>query len=109
MGIFVTNNSGHELVDAWNGKQFIFPVGGTIEIDEIVARHIFGYGADDKINNLVRLGWVHTNTDIPNAIERLGKFMFSTENKPSRSLDPASNTDAPVSDGGGKRAKQSTK
>ena len=48
MTIFVTNNSDKSLRDGFGGVFYDFPVGKTVEIPEEVARHVFGYGDDDK-------------------------------------------------------------
>ena len=77
--LFVRNNGDDALVDAFNGTSFEFAPGKEVEIPEIAAKHIFGYGEDDKEPYLVRLGWMKMNTDFPIAMERLGKFSFSRE------------------------------
>ena len=77
--LFVRNNGDHQLVDSFNGTTYDFAVGKEVEIPETAAKHIFGYGDDNKEPYLVRLGWMKMNTDYPVAMERLGKFSFSRE------------------------------
>ena len=77
--IFVRNNGSNPLVDGFNGVTYNFACGEEVEIPEVAAKHIFGYGDDNKEPYLVRLGWMKMNTDFPIAMERLGKFSFSRE------------------------------
>ena len=46
--IFVTNRSDKKLKDGYAGVFYSFPKDETVEIPEDVARHIFGYGDDNK-------------------------------------------------------------
>jgi hypothetical protein len=77
--VFVRNNGDQTFSDAHNGVVFDFVPGVEIQISEVAAKHIFGYGDDDKEPYLVRLGWMKMNTDFPLAMEKLGKFSFSRE------------------------------
>ena len=77
--LFVCNNGDNPLVDSFNGVSYNFACGKEVEIPEVAAKHIFGYGDDNKEPYLVRLGWMKMNTDFPLAMERLGKFSFSRE------------------------------
>lgn len=77
--LFVRNNGDDSFVDSFDGIAYQIAPGKEVEIPEIAAKHIFGYGDDDKEPYLVRLGWMKMNTDMPVAMERLGKFSFSRE------------------------------
>ena len=77
--IFVRNNGDNPLVDAFDGVTYDFACGKEVEIPEVAAKHIFGYGDDNKEPYLVRLGWMKMNTDYPIAMERLATFSFSRE------------------------------
>jgi hypothetical protein len=77
--LFVCNNGDNSLVDAFNGVTYDFACGKEVEIPQVAAKHIFGYGDDNKEPYLVRLGWMKMSTDYPMAMERLGKFSFSRE------------------------------
>ena len=77
--VFVRNNGDQPFSDALNGVVYNFAPGVEIEIPEVAAKHIFGYGDDNKEPYLVRLGWMKMNTDFPVAMEKLGKFSFSRE------------------------------
>ena len=88
MAIVVVNKSDQEFADRFNGCDYVFPVGKKVLVDEEVARHIFGFGADDKTPYLARLGWIRSNGDYPAAMELLGKFSFSSFD-PYAQLDEA--------------------
>lgn len=77
--LFVRNNGDDGFVDSFDGSTYEIAPGKEVEIPEVAAKHIFGYGDDDKEPYLVRLGWMKMNTDMPVAMERLGKFSFSRE------------------------------
>ena len=87
--IFVTNNSDQDLKDGFGGVFYHFKKGSTTEIPEEVARHIFGYGDDDKQPYLARLGWAKTANDLDDGLARLSKWDLSTEPpKKNQSLSP---------------------
>jgi hypothetical protein len=77
--IFVRNNGSDKFSDGLDGTVYHFEPGKEVEIPEIAAKHIFGYGDDDKEQYFVRLGWMKMNTDLPRAKERLAEFSFSNE------------------------------
>ena len=76
--VWVTNTGDEFFVDHWDGKPYSFAPGKTVEIEEHIARHFFGYGLPDRVPNLARLGWTKTLNDVPAALERLNKFVVST-------------------------------
>ena len=79
MNVFVTNNSKQTLEDGYAGKRYVFQPGRTIEIPIDAAAHIFGYGRDDKIPHLVRLGWLRMSNEVDLAMKKLGEFSFREE------------------------------
>lgn len=79
--VWVTNSSDEFLVVHWGGKPISFPPGKTTELSKELAQIFLGYGLDDKVPALVRLGWTKISTDVPKAMERLNKFVIS-ENQP---------------------------
>jgi hypothetical protein len=87
--IFVTNKSDKELVDGYGGVKYTFAPHTTIEIPEEVARHVFGYGEEDKLPYLIRLGWIKSSNDFDTAMELLSKWELS-QHKPkmNQSLSP---------------------
>ena len=88
--VYVTNKWDKPLVDEYAFKPYTFPVNESVEIPVEVARHIFGYGSENKESVLARLGFARTKNDIPAGLEILEKFSI-TESKPvqDRSLSPA--------------------
>jgi hypothetical protein len=88
--VYVTNRSDKPLIDEYAFKPYKFPVNETVEIPVEVARHIFGYGSEDKEPFLARLGFAKTKNDIPAGLEILKKFDIAQEQPtPNRSLSPA--------------------
>lgn len=87
--VYVTNNSDKPLKDGFSGVQYEFPVGETVEIPEEVATHIFGYGVEDKIPYLTRLGWLVSQNDLEAVLEKFSKWNLSTEKpQPNHILSP---------------------
>jgi len=78
MTIIVTNNSSTELSDRFNGIDIVFPPGKRVLIDEDAAKHIFGFGADDKTMYLARLGWLRSANEKQAALDRLAEFSFAS-------------------------------
>ena len=79
MTIFVRNNSQDDFFDSFDGVRYNFIPGKEIELPDDAAKHIFGYGDDNKEPYLVRLGWMKMNTDYHLAMEKLSQFSFSRE------------------------------
>jgi len=77
--IFVRNNGSDPFSDALDGTVYHFESGKEIEIPEIAAKHIFGYGDDNKEPYLVRLGWMKMSNQFDAAMEKLALFSFSKE------------------------------
>jgi hypothetical protein len=74
--LFVRNNSGSDFSDRFDGIDYHFPNGELVECPELAANHIFGYGAPDKTQHMIRLGWAANSTTLKEAYERLDKFEF---------------------------------
>jgi hypothetical protein len=77
--IFVRNNSSEPFSDFFDGTAYNFEPGKEIELSEVAAKHIFGYGEDNKEPYLIRLGWMKMSNQFNMAMERLGHFSFSKE------------------------------
>jgi hypothetical protein len=87
--IYVTNNSDISLVDGWDGVQYTFKPGSTVEIPLSIAKHIFGYGDEHKEPYLARLGWIKSKNDLQDGLSILAKWDLSTEApKKDRVLSP---------------------
>jgi hypothetical protein len=76
--IFVTNK-GIPATGRFENTEYVFETNKEVEISLEAAKHIFGYGDDDKEQYFVRLGWMKMNTDLPRAKERLAEFSFFNE------------------------------
>lgn len=77
--VYVTNHSDKELSASFNYVNLSFPIGKTVEISQDAARHVFGYGDNDKEPYLARLGWIRLHSELEQGLERLSKFHISTE------------------------------
>jgi hypothetical protein len=77
--VFIRNNSPHILTDGFNGTQYAFEPGKEVEVPEVVAKHVFGYGDDNKEPYLVRLGWMKMSNQFDIAMDKLKQFSFSRE------------------------------
>lgn len=88
--MWVTNNSDKDLEDGYDGVRYKFVHGQSIEVPPVVARHVFGFGDDNKSPYLIRLGWIEKSDDYEKALNRLYQFSFSSEKPepPVHSLSP---------------------
>jgi hypothetical protein len=77
--VYVTNNSDVEFSDGYNGVVYDFKKGATLQVPETVARHVFGWGDEDKEPYLVRLGWIRSTVELAEGMSKLDKFQISTE------------------------------
>jgi hypothetical protein len=77
--IFVTNNGDIPFKAKYGPEFYDFPAGQEVEIPLAVAKHVFGYGDDNKEPYFVRLGWMKMNTDFQRAMDRLSEFKFSAQ------------------------------
>jgi hypothetical protein len=77
MDILVTNTGVISLSDSYEGQTYTFDPGVATPIPEGAARHIFGYGDDNKIRIFDRHGWAQSARDYEQAYKRLAEFRFS--------------------------------
>jgi hypothetical protein len=77
--IYVTNRSEHDLVTSYAYERYEFPTNKTVALSPEAAKHIFGYGIDNKEPYLARLGFIRLHSELEQALERLSKFDISTE------------------------------
>lgn len=77
--VYVTNNSDIEFKDGYAGEVYEFKKGKTVQVPEIVARHVFGWGDEDKEPYLARLGWIKSRAELGDGIAKLEQFKISTE------------------------------
>lgn len=76
--VFVTNK-GLPFVGRFENVDYTFENSKEVELSLEAAKHILGYGDDNKEPYFVRLGWMKMNTDLPRALERMQTVSFSTE------------------------------
>ena len=76
--IFVTNR-GIPFTGRFENVEYTFDTNKETEISEDAAKHIFGYGVDNKEPYFVRLGWMKMNIDLPRAKERMSQIVFASE------------------------------
>lgn len=75
--IFVTNKGKDTLIGKYVDQRIEFAPNKSVPVEPVIARAIFGYGDDNKIPYLVRLGWMKMNTDYEKAMARLKEFVFT--------------------------------
>lgn len=75
--IGVKNNTGEKLTARYDGQDFTFEAGGpAVAISEDAARHIFGFGLENKQQVLQRLGWMRSLDHYSEAVKKLAGFQF---------------------------------
>lgn len=90
MPLWVINRTMEDHRDSYGGTEYEFPMGVAVEVPEIVAQELFGYGVEDKAPFVVRLGWSATANDMKRAIAKLAKFEITDTNPLDEgSLSPA--------------------
>jgi hypothetical protein len=77
--VWVTNTTKEHFEDMWHGDKYAFPPGKAVMVPLEVARHIFGYGMDNRVPVLARLGWAVTSNDVAAGAKRLDRFVISDE------------------------------
>jgi hypothetical protein len=74
----VTNNNDFDLIDRFDGQDYLFPKGKTVRCPDQVAAHVFGIGDPDKKPYLVRQGWLRSSSSVDDAIAILDNFAFES-------------------------------
>jgi hypothetical protein len=88
--VYVTNNSDKDLYSEYNFVGFDFPVGKTVKLPVSAARHMLGYGDENKEPYLVLLGLIRLHSELEDAMERFEKVEISeTPPEKNRSLPSA--------------------
>ena len=77
--VYVTNNTNKDLYAEYNYVGYDFPVGKTVELTVPAARHMVGYGDEDKEKYLVQLGMIRLHSELEEAMETLKKVDISSE------------------------------
>jgi len=80
--LYVCNNGDKDFSDRYDGEDFSFKVGETIQIPFEAARHIFGYGEADKSRALRRQGVYTHSTDAEKGQKWIDQFVFEMVQPP---------------------------
>lgn len=79
--IWIRNNGTVTHTDKFDGDTFEIKPGQVLQLHEEAARLCFGFGKEDKLPTLRRLGWVETSGDMSHGLERLNAFSFHESEK----------------------------
>lgn len=74
--IRVINDHPHSIHGRYNGKDYVFLPGKGEDIPPEAAAHIFGFGTDDKLGALNRLGQLPPAGNVAQALGFLDKIRF---------------------------------
>jgi hypothetical protein len=77
--VYVTNNTNKDLYAEYNYVGYDFPVGKTVELTVSAARHMIGYGDEDKEKYLIQLGMIRLHSELEEAMENLKRVDISSE------------------------------
>jgi hypothetical protein len=72
----VINGNPKPVHGRYAGKDYVFKPKVPVDVPEVVARHIFGFGMNDKTQALNRLGWARSSDEIEAGMEMLGNVTF---------------------------------
>lgn len=75
--VYVTNPLHRDLYGEYNFVGYTFPVGKTVEVPLAAAKHILGYGDDDKEKYLVQLGLIRLHSELEEVAEKFQKLQIS--------------------------------
>lgn len=75
--IRVTNTLAETIRSKFDGQDYVFKPNEPEDIHFVLAKHIFGFGEDDKSRALARLGWMQSSEQLPRALEKLASVKFS--------------------------------
>jgi hypothetical protein len=75
--VWVINKGTEKVVGGWDGKKHEFLPRKPVEVPLALAQHYFAYGLSDKTEALIRLGWMKTANDLPDAMSKLNLFEIS--------------------------------
>ena len=117
----IENGLDEPIVMGFHGDRYEWAPGEKLICSEEAARHIFGYGMEDKSAAFLRIGWLNTRVDcqLKDAMKKLSKIKFRpvqqvyemSQARPRRakaSVSDRSLTDAGDSNGGGADADPAT-
>lgn len=77
--LYVKNTNSFRFKARYDGIDFDFPTNERVPISEDAARHIFGFGIEDKLEVMVKHGWCPSTDKIEDGKRTLNRFIFSTD------------------------------
>ena len=77
--VYVTNNSEQRLVAKFEYKDIEFPVGESVQVSAQAAKHIFGFGVDNKEPYLAHLGFIRLHSELEQGLQKLAQFEITSE------------------------------
>ena len=72
----VTSKLPKAFTAKFHGVEYLFKPGRSVNMPVDAAKHIFGFGDDDKTRSLHRLGWLTLSNDMEGALEKLEQITF---------------------------------
>jgi len=103
--VWVRNNGKEPFSDRYDGEDFTIAPGGAEEMLVEAAELCLGFGQDDKVRCVRRLGWAFTQENMKAALERLGQFSFhmtekeAVEFRPSKQISSSAPADGETAAG----------
>lgn len=91
----VVNTGKAKVVGRFSGQDYEFLPNKPNDIDVMAARHIFGFGEENKVSALNRLGWLTSSDGLEKALARLQAIVF-TEAPPLVEADMMEDEDPSV-------------
>jgi hypothetical protein len=96
----VFNGTSENIVGRYDGEDYEFLSGASLDVPTSVASHVFGLGVQDKNACLARLGWLTTSDQIKaahdklkqvkmEAIEMVGRVIEEEDSATSQDIAPA--------------------
>lgn len=73
----IVNTDKMKIIGRFNGEDYEFLSNKPNDVPVQVASHIFGFGQENKIPALNRLGWMQTSDQLEKAMERLTRIVFT--------------------------------
>jgi hypothetical protein len=91
--IFVKNTNSFVFRGRYDGVDIEFPINERVPIGNEAARHIFGFGDEDKTPVLVKQGWCIASNKTEDGLRILNRFVFSQEDPVPAEEKDKENTD----------------
>jgi hypothetical protein len=87
--VFVTNNSDKDISFEYKFVGYSFPIGKTVQITREAAKHMLGYGDENKEKYLVQLGLIRLHSELEEATEKFKRIVISEQTSEKYSSLPS--------------------